>query len=218
MFGASVKLVNATIADAFNSYLSKTPPPCPSDILRIGKLNPVIGDMKLDELQEAWNMYRVDHLSAHKPAGQDRYRGALQAAVNVYRSDHRLEPIRLKGIKFKNQRVRFLSLTERDRLIGAYAPHVQPIATMLAFHGPRVQTALQIRWGVMGVDMENRSILFEHYKTSTLQAVPMHDRVYQALLPLWLKAGRETGRHVFLNSRGVPYQDTRKSKIPVVTH
>lgn len=214
MFGPTVKLVNATIADAFNSYLSKTPPPCPSDILRIGKLNAVIADMKLDDLQEAWNLYRVSYLSKHKPAGQDRYRAALQAAVNVHRSEHRLDPTRLKGIKFKNQRVRFLSLDERDRLIGAYAPHVQPIATMLAFHGPRVQTALQIRWGVMGVDMENRSILFEHSKTSTLQAVPMHDRVHQALLPLWLKAGCETGRHVFLNSRGVPYQDTRKSKIP----
>ncbi len=214
MFGPSAKLVKATIADAFNSYLSKTPPPCPSDVLRVGKLNSVIGDMKLDDLQDAWNHYRVKYLSKHKPAGQDRYRAVLQAAANVYRSEHRLDPTRLKGIKFKNQRVRFLSLTERDRLIAAYASHVQPIATMLAFHGPRIQTALQIRWGAMGVDMNNKSILFEHFKTSNIQAVPMHDKVYDALLPLWLKAGRKPGGHVFLNCRGMPYQDTRKSKIP----
>lgn len=214
MFGASAKLVDSTIADAFNSYLSKTPPPCPSDVLRVGKLNQIIGDMKLDDLQGAWRLYRARHLSGHKPAGQDRYRSVLQAAVNVHRGEYQLDPVRLKGIKFKNQRVRFLSLAERDRLIGSYASHVQPIATMLAFHGPRVQTALQIRWGAMGVDMDNRSILFQHSKTSTIQAVPMHDRVYQTLLPLWLMAGCESGRHVFLNSRGVPYQDTRKSKIP----
>lgn len=213
-FGAKVKLVKATIADAFNAYLLKTPSPHPSDVLRIGKLNSIIGDMKLDDLQDAWNLYRVSQLSSHKPAGQDRYRAVLQAAVNVHRSEHGMDAIHLKGIKFKNQRVRFLSLDERDRLISAYAPHVQPIATLLAFQGPRVQTALQILWGPRGVDMENRSILFEHSKTSTLQAVPMHERVYHALLPLWTGAGRETGRHVFLNSRGVPYQDTRKSKIP----
>ena len=63
MFGPSAKLVKATIADAFNSYLSKTPPPCPSDVLRVGKLNSVIGDMKLDDLQDAWNHYRVKYLS-----------------------------------------------------------------------------------------------------------------------------------------------------------
>ena len=145
MFGPSARLVKATIADAFNSYLSKTPPPFPSDVLRVGKLNSVIGDMKLDDLQDAWNHYRVKYLSKHKPAGQDRFRAVLQATDKVYRSEHSLDPTRLKGIKFKNQRVRFLSLPERDRLIAAYALHVQPIATMLAFHGPGIQTALQIR-------------------------------------------------------------------------
>ena len=53
MFGASAKLVDATIADAFNSYLSKTPPPCPSDVLRVGTLNQIIGDMKLNYLHDS---------------------------------------------------------------------------------------------------------------------------------------------------------------------
>lgn len=65
MFGAAVKLVNATIADAFSSYLSKTPPPCPSDILRIGKLNDVIGDLKLDEFRDAQS---VQQAAAINPA------------------------------------------------------------------------------------------------------------------------------------------------------
>lgn len=214
MFGAKVKIVDATIADAFASYLSKPKPPCGADIIRVGKLNEVIGDMKLSDVQEAWKSFRANHLAGHKPAGQDRYRAALQAAVNTFYKEHQLEPIRLPGISFKNQRLCYLSHADRDRLINAYAPHVRPIATMLAFHGPRVQTALQIRWGAMGVDMVNRSILFEHSKTDTIQAVPMHERVYQALLPLWMKSGQLIGTQVFLNSRGEPYQDTRKAKIP----
>jgi hypothetical protein len=60
--------------------------------------------------------------------------------------------------------VRFLSKEDRDRLIVAYAPHIQPIITMLAFHGPRIQTALQLTWGVEGVDMKEGSIRLNHSK------------------------------------------------------
>ncbi len=214
MFGSSAKLVNAVISAAFESYLTKSPPPCGADILRVGKMNNVIGDMPMSKLHDAWQYYRTHCLLNHEPGGQDRYRGTLQAAVNVHRKMLNLEPIKLESIKFKNQRIRYLSLEERDRLIASYAPHARPIAVMLAYHGPRIQTALQIRWGAMGVDMDSRSILFEHSKTETLQRVPMHDRVYEVLLPLWLQSGRKTGQHVLLNSKGHPYQDTRLAAIP----
>lgn len=44
MFGPAAIVAQGTIADAFASYLSKDKPPCPADILRIGKLNAQIGD------------------------------------------------------------------------------------------------------------------------------------------------------------------------------
>src|SRR3546814_8833791 len=72
-----------------------------------------------------------------------------------------LPPLRIKAIPFNNERVRFLSKEDRDRLIAADSPHIQPIITLLAFHGPRIQTALQLPWGVEGVDMEQGSIRSE---------------------------------------------------------
>lgn len=214
MFGSKAKIANAPISAAFESYLTKSPSPCGADIIRVGKMNDVIGGMPLNNLNEAWQLYRKQCLEDHALGGQDRYRGTLQAAVNVHRSILNLEPIKLTPIKFQNQRIRYLSRAERDLLIESYAPHARPIVVMLAFHGPRIQTALQIRWGVMGVDMHDRAILFEHSKTETIQRVPMHERVYEALLPIWLASEQKIGGHVFLNCRNRPYQDTRRSPIP----
>ena len=79
---------------------------------------------------------------------------------------------------------------------------------MLAFHGPRIQTALQIPWGVDGVDMHEGSIRLNHSKNAVIRSVPMHPRVMDVLRPIWEERGQPTKGHVFLNRFGKPYQDT----------
>lgn len=214
MFGPAAIVAQGTVADAFESYLSKARAPCAADILRIGKLNGLIGDHALREPKQAWEQFRRAYLTGHDPVGQDRYRAVFQAAVNVHHELHDLPPIKIKAIPFDNERVRFLTKGDRDRLIDAYAPHTQPIITLLAFHGPRVQTALQMPWGVNGVDMEQEAIRLNHTKNAVIQSVPMHPRVKTMLLPLWEAAGCPAKGHVFLNKHGQPYQDTRIATIP----
>jgi hypothetical protein len=109
--------------------------------------------------------------------------------------------------------VRFLSKEDRDWLIAAYSPHIQPIITMLAFQGPRIQTALQIPWGIDGIDMKERSIRLNHSKNAVIKSVQMHPRLFDALEPIWEKRGQPTKGHVFLNRFGKPNSDTRKSNI-----
>lgn len=111
------------------------------------------------------------------------------------------------------ERFRFLSHADRDRLIGCYSPHVQPIATMFAFQGPRTQEALQLVWGAGGVDMERGAIFFARTKTGTPRTVEIHPRVAAALRPIWEERGKPEAGHVFLNRRGVPYTDTRDLKV-----
>lgn len=209
MFGTRARVVKATIADAFDAYLSKPKAPGSSDVIRVGKLNELIGDMPISEVREAWRVFRVAYLFGHDPSGQDRYRSVLQAAVNFFNEAHGLDVIKIKAIPFQNERLRFLSRADRDLLILSYAPHVRPIATMLAFQGPRTQEALQVQWGVGGVDLENRTIYFSRTKTGNPRTVAMHDRVFDVLEPIWLSRGRPTSGHVFLNRAGQPYQDTR---------
>lgn len=214
MFGPAAVLAQGSIADAFDIYLSKAKRPCRSDILRIGKLNERIGEFALREPKLAWEAFRRAYLSSHAPAGQDRYRAVFQAAINAHRELHDAPPLRIKAIPFDNQRVRFLTREERDRLIACYAPHIQPIITLLAFHGPRVQTGLQMKWGTHGIDMQRETIWLAHSKNAVVQSVPIHPRVKQALLPIWEKRGRPIQGHAFLNRHGAPYQDTRLARIP----
>lgn len=212
-FGPKAQIARAMIADAFREYLLKANRPNSSDILRIGKMNDVIGDLPMSDPHTAWRKYREGNLSDHQAAGQDRYRSVLQSAINVYLEARGLTKIKIPSIKFKNERVRFLSVEDRDRLISSYPPHVQPIIEVLAFQGPRTQDALQLRWGAQGVDVDAGVIWIEDQKTKSHRMIPMHPRVHATLVALWAERGKPDNGHVFLNRLGKPFQDTRKAKI-----
>src|SRR4028118_1314767 len=84
MFGPRATAARATVADALSSYLSKPKRPGSSDLLRVGKLNDLIGDMTLADPLAAWRRFQDEYLAGYAPAGQDRYRSVLQSAINVY--------------------------------------------------------------------------------------------------------------------------------------
>lgn len=184
LFGPAADVSDGSISEAFETYLTKAKPPCPADIIRVGKMDELIGDRPLSDFREAWRQFRVQYLAGHALAGQDRYRSVLQAAINEHHHEHGLDSIKIKTIPFNNERVRWLTKDERDLLISCYAPHIQPAITMLAFHGPRVQDALQIQWGPEGIDFEREAIKINHEKTAKIQWVPMHPRVESVLRPI----------------------------------
>lgn len=212
-FGPRAQLTRASMSEAFEAYLTKPGRPNSSDVIRVGKLNELIGDMPLSDAVAAWVSFQETYLTDHAPSGHDRYRSVLQAAINVYRAKRALDPIRIPAVAFDNQRIRFLSREERDRLIACYAPHVQPIATMLCFQGCRTQEGLQLPWGVNGVDLERGTIFFARTKTNNPRTVAIHPRVRAVLEPMWEGLGKPSAGHVFLNIHGQPYQDTRDAKI-----
>lgn len=209
MFGPRAVASRAVIADAFDAYLAKPKRPNSSDILRVGVMNERIGNMSLADPRAAWRTFQDAFLAGYAPAGQDRYRSLLQACINVWQERHDLPPVKIKAIAFDNQRIRFLSHAERDRLIGCYAGHVQPIVTMFAFQGPRTQEALQLHWGAGGVDLARGTIFFARTKTGNPRTVALHPRMEAMLRPLWEKRGKPDTGHVFLNRLGRPYTDTR---------
>lgn len=213
MFGQRAQVARATIADAFAAYLDKPNRPNSSDIVRVAIMNERIGNLSLADPHSAWTTFREGHLLRHAAAGQDRYRSLLQAAINYFHADRNLPPIKIKAIKFDNKRVRFLSHGQRDLLISCYVPHVQPIITFLAFQGARTQEALQVQWGIDGVDLDRGSIWLGRTKNGDPRSVPLHPTVEAVLRPLWESRGRPDRGHVFLNRLGKPYQDTRDAPI-----
>ena len=77
MFGPAAALSQGCLSGAFASYLSKPVRPCPADILRIGKLNALVGGMSLREPRQSWETFRRAHLLGHDPAGQHRHRAVF---------------------------------------------------------------------------------------------------------------------------------------------
>jgi integrase len=213
LFGPKAKLARACLADAFDAYLTKPVPPNSTDVSRIGILNDRIGALPLDDPHAAWNDFREEYLLDHAPSGQDRYRSLIQACVNVYHEKHGLPAVRLKVIPFANERIRFLSHSERDRLIASYPRHIQPIATIFAFQGARTQEVLQLPWGAAGIDMGRGTIFFGRTKTGNPRTVEMHPRVETLLGLHWFASGRPKEGHVFLNRIGKPFADTRDQPI-----
>jgi integrase len=211
MFGPKVRLNQFCIADALLAYLNKPTRPNSADTARAGKLNEILGDRLLTEAKQAWLEFRETQLARHKPAGQDRYRQVLQAALNVFHERLDLPAVKLKTIPFKNQRVRFLTSEEQDRLLASYAPHVQPIALVLCYQGARTQEALQLRWSE--VNFDRNTIWFSRTKSKIPRTNPMHPKVAGALKVLWEKAGRPVSGNVFLNRLSEPYTDTRDLKV-----
>ena len=103
MFGPSAVVVTSTIADAFDAYLTKPNRPNSSDVIRVGKMNEIIGDLSMADPHGAWETFRRAYLLDHATAGQDRYRSILQAAINIYRESHELDPVKIPTISFKNK-------------------------------------------------------------------------------------------------------------------
>lgn len=84
IFGPKAVAARGIMADAFEAYLTKPKPPNSTDVARIGVMNERIGAMALSDPRAALHAFREVYLTRHAPAGQDRYRSLLQAAVKVY--------------------------------------------------------------------------------------------------------------------------------------
>jgi integrase len=111
-----------------------------------------------------------------------------------------------------NKRVRFLTPEQADRLVRAYAEHVQPIATVLRWQGLRIGEALRIDWA--HVSWSGNSIFVAESKSGDARAVTMHKRTRTVLHRLWVDRGSPTEGRVFLTPRGQPYADPRGFKFP----
>lgn len=112
----------------------------------------------------------------------------------------------------RDARVRWLGVPHADRLLAEYPAHARPIFTLLRFQGCRTQEALQLQ--LANVDLDRRTIYFERTKNGAPRTVKMHDRVVVAVTALLALRGNPQIGHLFLNSRGRPYADTRDYKWP----
>lgn len=212
LYGSIARRRALTFADAGELYIGRPGGLHPNDVWRIGELNEILGDMPIVDLPKGWSRFKSKRCAGLAPATVDRFRATLQAAINYACQEWEIVGPLIPRVRFKNQRIRWLTKLQQELLLASYAPHVRSIATTLCYQGCRSQEALQLRWE--HVDFERRAIWFPRTKTSVPRMVAMHERVLSEISDLFLTRGRPDLGHVFLSARGKPYSDTRDYKLP----
>ena len=101
--------------------------------------------------------------------------------------------------RFSNERVRWISHSEAERLIENCSPHMRPLVTFLFGSGARLSEALYLQWPQ--IDQKLRQVNFIDTKNDESRGVPLSDKVMEVLLALPNRVGP-----VFLTNRGLPYE------------
>lgn len=94
--------------------------------------------------------------------------------------------------------IRWLSVSEADRLVHHSAPHLKPLITFLFGTGARLSEALYLQWA--DVDLNRAQVTFGDTKNGDSRSVPLSPRVVAVLASLPNRVGP-----VFLTNKGLPY-------------
>ena len=207
--GSAGRTRRLTLAECFETYLSRPGGLQPYDAGRVAALNEAMGSRAVSDAPAAWQAWLRLH-PTHAPGTVARWRTILLAALRTGCVAHDVPPPKLPGVKERKvEAVPFLSPAERRRLLAAYPPHAACPMLLLAYQGLRTQEVLRLDWRAVDTVHGTIRIRAEGTKTGRGRSVPMHARVKLLLTGMWASAGQPDRGPVFLSSRGQPYQDTR---------
>jgi integrase len=213
LHGSGGRTHTLTIADAGLRYMARPGGIRSYDVWRIGQLNKVVGDRPIAKSADAWSEFKRIRCGGLSPATVQRFRATFQAAVNYLAQEDGFDAPKLsRGERAGNKRFPYLSTGQADRLVLAYAKHVQPIAITLRWQGLRIGEALRIDWA--HVNWSGDSIFIVGGKTGEPRTVTMQPPTRAALHRLLASRGSPKEGPVFLTQLGLPYADPRQFKFP----
>ena len=113
---------------------------------------------------------------------------------------------KVKSLKEKNKRLRFLSIEEIERLLDSCCVYLKPIVKMAIFSGMRKSEILNLKW--KDVDFQNNLIALTDTKSGKMREIPLNNTMREVLLsvPRHLKSD-----YVFCNRDAKPYRQLRAS-------
>jgi integrase len=206
------KSVTPGFADAVADYMErggKRGPLGKNDLAKLARLAEFFADQPCDKLdQHLWNNFVDEELDGTSGETIRRWFAMFRAPAR-----RALRKIGLSFPEFElppagQGRTIFLEEEVADQLHAAYAPHAQPIVTVLRYQGCRVAEALRL--ALPGdVSFDRKTITLRRTKNGdALRVVPMHDRTVAALRD---HLGNRRLGPVFLTPAGDPYIDRQVS-------
>lgn len=158
--------------------------------------------------------YRMERLKRVKPGTMYQEIACLKSMFNRAKEWGKLleNPIRsVKNPRVKNERLRYLTKDEIDRLLNACrsldprAEHLYPIVLMALHTGMRRGEILNLKWS--GVDLENKQIVLTDTKNKETRVIPLTNTLAETLREI----RREGDTYVFQNADGKPFRDVKRS-------
>jgi integrase len=202
-----------TISDAGLDYINRPGGVRRGDMWRLNQINDVVGDRSIVSANAAFGDFVRARCVGLAPSTVERFRAVLSAVVNhAAEANDFVAPKIKRAVKVKPRPIRYLTAGEADRLIECYAPHVRPIATVLAFQGLRIGEAMRLDW--REVQWSADALFIPDTKSGVPRTVCMHVRSRRVLHALFVAAGSPASGSVFLNRLGEPYADPREHRLP----
>jgi integrase len=213
LHGPTGRAHRVTIADAGLDYIARPGGVRRGDLWRLDQINTVIGDRPIARANAAFGEFVKQRCAGLKPATVERFRAVLSAAINhAAKTGEFIAPKVERVAKIKARPITYLTAADAERLIVAYAPHVRPIATLLAFQGLRIGEAIRLDW--QHVRWAADALFIPDTKTGEPRTVNMHARSRRELHALWVAGGSPAAGRVFLDRLGEPYADHREHRLP----
>ena len=114
---------------------------------------------------------------------------------------------KIKMFKVNDERVRYLSPEELERLLDACPSHFRPLVEFAVFTGLRASEILTLRWENVSIEKEYVEITAKNTKTKETRRMPLHPRAVEILKELKARQEEKGIDHgyVFTNRMGKPY-------------
>lgn len=202
-----------TFSDAVLRYIDRPGGVGSYDLWRLDQLNEVMGNFTILQIGDGWSIFKQKRCAGLAVATVARFRAIGMAAVNYLAEEEGFEAPKMRSDgSGDSKRPRWLMDAQADRLVAAYADHVQPIATTLRWQGLRIGEALRLAW--QHVDWKRSTLFIPETKNGEPRTVTMQPMVRKALHKLWVGQGSPSEGTVFLNRFGEAYADPREYKLP----
>lgn len=193
--------------DCLRNYLDKKR-------LKIGELQkiniiaPFFEGKTISQIKNTWNDFCIakKNLSI---ATINRYFDTLNAILKMGELDLNIKAPSIKKQPVKNKVIFFLTQEHREKLLSCYSKHAKPIFMILSLQGFREQELLQLLWS--DIHLKDHTIVIRTSKNGETRSVPMHTKTWWILARKWFEQKCPVSGHVFLNNKGKPYTDTRKT-------
>lgn len=132
------------------------------------------------------------------PASKARVLSVLSAIMNHAAKRGWCQYPRFEAPRAPNQRTRWLTPEEAERLIAAASAHLRPLVVLMLYTGARCSEALELEW--RDVDLTAARVRFVRTKNGEARGVPLHERAIAELAALAHRDGP-----VFRRPDGLPY-------------